>query len=109
MTAAELKQFVLEFVKVAAPTIKCQFTEDGVPTEEGAGYMSTEQVLATWMQLPDCAFSSMFIGWMMGTGEDINSFSPFMLEQAVEHALVGEDKNVIFDWYGDDDATSKPH
>ncbi len=108
MTTAELKEFVLEFIKVAAPTVKCQFTDDGVPDDE-ASYMSTDEVLATWMQIPDCAFSSMFIGWMMGTGEDVNTFSPFMLAQAVEHALVGENKNVMFDWYGDDDATSKPH
>ncbi len=99
---AELRKLVLEFVEVVAPVV-C--VSDG--TNDGT--ISAEHTLALWMQVPDSSYSPMFLGWALAKGIDINSFSPSMLEQAVQTALVGENKNVMFDWLGDGDASDKPH
>lgn len=99
---AELTKLVREFVEIVSPIV---MVSDG--TEEGM--LDADGTLAIWMQLPDSCYSAMFMGWLLAKGCDINSFSPATLEKSVQFALVGDNKNVMFDWLGDGDATTKPH
>ena len=99
---SELRKLVLEFVKVIAPVVSVY---DGI----NEGTIDAEQTLALWMQVPDSSYSPMFLGWALAKGHDINGFTPSQLELAVQTALVGDNKNVMFDWLGDADASNKPH
>lgn len=93
---------VREYVELVSPIV---MVYDG----DKDRYLDADGTLALWMQVPDSAYSPMFLGWILAKGYNINSFSPSHLEHAVQTALVGENKNVMFDWLGDSDATNKPH
>ena len=101
MEAIKLRELVLEFLEAAVDSIQ-------IENAEGDGYLDVNEILAMWIQLPDCQLSSMFLGFALAQGVDINSFSPEEMDRAVQTALVGAD-GVNFDWLGDCDATSKPH
>ena len=105
MDKLRLRVLVLEFLALAVESILIEDYED----DDEAYYLDVPQMLAMWMKLPDCQLSSMFIGYALALGEDINTFSPEDLALAVQTALVGDDENVNFDWLGDVDATQKPH
>ena len=102
MEAIVLRELILEFVEQTAAILN-------VDTGTSEGVLTAQETLTLWMQLPDCAYSAMFLGWLLAKGHDINSFSPTLLAQAIQSAAVGDNKNVMFDWYGDDDASNKPH
>lgn len=102
MKEALIVKLVLAFVKAIAPMVGVY---DGVNTR----ILDYKGTLATWMQLPDSSYSPMFVGWLIAYGYDTNSFNAVELAHAVQVALVGENKNVIFDWEGDSHATKKPH
>lgn len=102
VTDGELVKLVREFVELISPIV---LVSNGVDE----GMLDGDGTLSLWMQVPDSSYSPMFLGWLVAKGYDINSFSPAALEQAVQHALVGENKNVMFDWLGDTDGKSKPH
>lgn len=98
----ELLVLIRDFAAIIAPIVKVSSGLDGIINAEGT--------LSLWMQFPDSSYSPMFLGWLLANDYDINSFSPDDLAQAVQIASVGENKNVMFDWYGEsDDATDKPH
>jgi hypothetical protein len=98
----DLVPLIREFVELVSPMVK---VSDGVDEV----HLSADGTLSLWMQVPDCSYKPMFLGWLLAQGHNINSFSPAHLEQAVQHALVGENKNVMFDYLGDWDAKDKPH
>ena len=98
----ELVKLVREFVELVSPIV---LVSNGVDE----GMLDANGTLSLWMQVPDSSYSPMFLGWLLAKGYDINSFHPAALEQAVQHALVGENKNVMFDWLGDTDAKNKSH
>jgi len=98
----ELIPLVKEFAELVSGII---LVSNGV-TE---GVLDTNGTLALWMKVPDCQLAPMFLGWVLAQDYNINSFTPSELEKAVQVALVGENKNVMFDWLGDTDATNKPH
>jgi len=102
MEADELRKLVLQFVEQASPIVM-------VSTGTESGILDVQGTLSLWMQVPDCSYTAMFLGWALASGHDINSFSPKELTQAVQTALVGDNKNVMFDWLGDADASDKPH
>lgn len=102
LTDKKLMLLVREFVEVVAPIV---MVSNGVDE----GMLDGNGTLALWMQVPDSSYSAMFMGWLLAQGYNINSFSPNQLEHAVQAALVGENKNVMFDWLGDTDASTKPH
>ncbi len=98
----ELLEFIREFADLIAPIVKVSSGLDGV--------INGDETLTLWMEFPDSSYTGMFLGWLLAKGFDINSFSPKLMEQAVQTAAVGTNKNVMFDWYGEsDDATDKPH
>ena len=96
----ELPKLVVEFLEQATPEIVVAVGD----TEEDIGLLDVQSTLAMWMQLPDCSYSSMFVGWTLAKGYDINSYSPLDLEKAVQVALVGDNKNVMFDYLGTGDS-----
>lgn len=98
----ELSELVRVFVEEVAPLVK---VSDGVRV----AHITANDTLSLWMEVPDCSYSPMFLGWMVAQGYNICSFSAEHLATAVQHALVGENKNVMFDYLGDWDAKSKPH
>ena len=98
----ELAPLIREFTELVAGTI---LVSDGVTS----GVLDVDGTLALWMQVPDGQLTPMFLGWILAQGYDLNSFTPSELEQEVQHALVGENKNVMFDWLGDTDAKNKSH
>lgn len=102
MKPDELRELVAEFATIVAPVV---MVSDGTD----AGMLDAGGTLALWMQVPDSSYSPMFLGWLIAKGYDINSFSPAEMEHAVQIALVGDNKNIIFDWLGDPDASQKPH
>ena len=109
-----LSELVLKFAAQAAPQTACVITtpdgesEQFVDGELKPVYLNVEDTLAMWMQLPDCAYNSMFVGWCIGRGHDIREFTPIDVERAVCVALTGGGKNVIQPWMGDNDGTQKP-
>lgn len=102
MKPEELSALVREFADTVAPMIDVSAGAD-------EGKISADDTLAVWMQVPECAYTPMFLGWLIAQGHDITTFSTGELEKAVQHALVGDNKNVMFDWLGDSDASQKPH
>lgn len=91
-----------EFIELIAPIVRVSDGVDIVPLDADA-------TLSLWMQVPESSYSPMFLGWLVAQGYNINSFSPDMMAAAVQRALVGENKNVMFDYLGDWDAKNKPH
>ena len=103
MDTAELQKFVVSFIELAVVSVLIEDVD-----EKEHQYLNSKGMLGMWAQLPDCQLSSMFLGYVMGQGVDINTFTPRQLEQAVIAAAGGQG-NVDFDWIGDCDATDKPH
>ena len=101
MQAERLRKLVLEFADAASDSV---LVTDG----EEAAQITPEAMLGMWMERPDCTLHPMFVGWVLGKGVNINSFTPEELELAVQVAYVGDNKNVMFDYTGDLDAESKP-
>ncbi len=99
MDNIRLRQLVLEFVKLAVYAVPVDEAED----------FTVPEMLTTWAADPGCMLSSMFLGYVIGEGEDINAFSPEALRLAVLSCAECESSDVNFDWIGDCDATSKPH
>jgi hypothetical protein len=95
MDRVRLVQLVQEFVVLAV---------DAVPTTTDESY-TKEEMLALWGADEYCMLSTMFLGYCMGEGEDINAFTP----QAMHLAVLSAADGVEFDWIGDCDVTSKPH
>ena len=104
MKRAKLQALVVEFATAVAPLVKVDYSDDNEPV-----YLTVEEMLTVWMQFPDSTYSAMFLGWILAKGEDINSVSPETLGASVQIAAVGDNKNVMFDWYGEDDASDKSH
>ncbi len=98
----ELVPLIHEFVNTIAGIILISYGTT-------MGVLDAKGTLALWMQRPDCQLSPMFIGWVLAQDYNINSFSPAELEHAVQRALVGDNKTVLFDWLGDTDVNNKPH
>ena len=99
MDVLRLRQLVVEFVVLAV---------DAVPTDEEEDY-DVPEMLRLWSDDPTCMLSTMFLGYCLGEGEDINAFTPEALHLAVMSAAELVTSNVEFDWIGDIDATNKPH
>ncbi len=100
MDNLRLRQLVEEFVKLAV---------DAVPVEEGKEEFSHAELYKVWSDDPECMLSPMFLGYVLGEGEDINAFTPEDMHLAILAGSECENSNVEFDWLGDLDATSKPH
>lgn len=115
LTIRELADFVNEFLGVAAPQLACVMMGvdgDSPQIDEETGelapiFLSVEDTLAMWIQLPDCAYSSMFVGYLMAKGITTDQYTNTDVDKAVCVALTGGEKNVMFDWLGDGDATDK--
>ena len=105
MDIKDLAALVLEFVEVACVQVECVVSYPDVEPE--CVYLDAKDSLATWMQLPDSAYSAMFVGWCIAKGHDIRSFSPLDLEKAVCTALTGNEKNVLMGWGGALNGTPK--
>jgi len=105
MKIKDLAALVLEFVEASAPTVECVTNYDDMPPEPV--YLDVKDTLAMWMQLPDSAYSAMFVGWCIAKGHSIREFSPSDLEKAVCTALTGSEKNVLTGWEGYLDGTKK--
>jgi len=99
MDTLRLRQLVVEFVVLAV---------DAVPVDEQEDF-TVPEMLKTWAADPECMLSPMFLGYVIGEGEDINAFSPEALHLAVLSSAELQASNVDFDWIGDCDATHKPH
>ena len=100
MDRARLVQLINEFATLAMDSIPVQHSDESEPS-----ILTLPELLKVWAKEPECLLSAMFLGYCLGEGEDINSFSPAALHLAVMSAVEGVD----FDWLGDCDATSKPH
>jgi len=106
---AKLALLVREFVECIAPQLEVLIVPDDLQTEEEfaslvSGKLTPDETLAQWMQLPDCSYSYMFLGWMAGTGRDVSKTSPIDVEQAVCVALTGGVKTLVINYLDDDDA-----
>lgn len=99
MDRLRLRQLVLEFATLAVYNIPDD--EEEVPT--------LPEMIKMWADDPYCMLSSMFLGYVIGEGEDINTFTPEALHLAVLSVSECENSSVEFDWLGDCDATNKPH
>ncbi len=99
MDRLRLRQLINEFVVLAV---------DAIPDDEEEEF-TVEEMLKSWADDPECMLSPMFIGYMLGEGEDINAFCPEALHLAVITELELMNSNVEFDWIGACDATSKPN
>ncbi len=104
MDKLQLRKLVIEFAALAADSIL--LAQEGDSTGE---QYSTQEVLEVWEQRPDCHLSTMFIGYALGKGVDVNLFTMDDLNLAVIVAVTGADPTIDFDWLGDIDATSKPN
>lgn len=113
-----LAEYVKEFLELACPQMSIVYTrddelEEGQVDEDGdiiPNFLSVEETLATWVQLPDCSYTPMFIGWLLARGITLEQFTPADVDKAVCAALTGSEKsNVMFDYLGDIDATQKPN
>ncbi len=109
-----LAEFVMEFLEVASPQMKCIITTpDGDSDQIDADgnlkpiYLTVPDTLAMWMQLPDCSYTPMFCGWLLAKGIRLDQHTPADVDKAVCIALTGSEKNVMIDWIGDDYAPSK--
>lgn len=104
MDRARLQQLIQEFTVLAIESIPVQYSD-----EKESSTMTNLEILQVWAREPECMLSPMFLGYCMGEGEDVNSFSPHTLHLTViAMAEIGK-SDVEFDWIGDLDATSKPH
>lgn len=101
MEATKLRELVLEFLALAVVSVQ-------IENADGDGFFDANEILAMWIKVPECQLTSMFLGYVMAMGHDINSFTPEEMDLAVQTALVGDD-GVDFDWLGGIDATQKPH
>jgi hypothetical protein len=108
LTVKELAVYILEFVEAVAPQLACCLTYD-TEGEPEITYLSVNDTLAMWSQIGDCAYSSMFMGWLMAKGISPKASNPYLVEKAVFLALTGHENNIInfSDYYGADDATQK--
>lgn len=97
-----LIEFVKEFAAEVAPVVLVSLSAD---TERN---LAPEETLHIWMQLPECHYTPMFLGWMIAHGEDINDFSPLQMHEAVQAAAIGNNKTLITT-EGDLHGTNKPH
>jgi len=104
MDRARLMQLIKEFTVLAIESIPAQYSD-----ETKAHKMNDKEVLQVWAREPECMLSPMFLGYCLGEGEDVNSFSPKTLHLTVIAMAECIDSNVNFDWMGDLHATSKPH
>ena len=113
LTSKELSVHVLKFLEHAAPLLATVVVTDGdsdqiddngtlIPT-----YLTVNETLAHWVQLPDGAYSYMFIGWLLAEGIALPDGGT--LAKAVCYSLTGNESNVMFDWYGDANGTNKPN
>jgi hypothetical protein len=100
MDRARLVQLINEFATLATDCIPVQYSDESEPST-----LTLPELLRIWGKEPQCMLSTMFLGYCIGEGEDINAFSPEALHLAVLSAC----DVVEFDWLGDIDATSKPH
>ena len=107
----QLSLLVREFVEAIAPQIQVCIVPEDFDYESGdglqSGIITADETLAQWMQLPDCSYSYMFLGWMAGTGRNVSEVSPVDVEQAVCIALTGGKKNVMIDYEADPYAKKK--
>ncbi|MEE8208393.1 MAG: hypothetical protein V3T88_05510 [Nitrosomonadaceae bacterium] len=101
MNLIELKALVVEFSGVASSSV---LASDGEEVME----FTPEAILELWMERPNSSIQPMFVGWVLGKGIDVDSFTPELLGLAVQELVVGVGKNVM-EYIGDIDGTSKPH
>lgn len=104
MDRARLKQLIKEFAVLTIDSIPAQY--DG---ETEAHNMTDLEILQVWAREPECMLSPMFLGYCLGEGEDVNSFSPETLHLTIISMAEIAASDLEFDWIGDLDATSKPH
>lgn len=104
MDRTRLMQLIKEFTVLAIESIPVQYSD-----EKESSTMTDKEILQVWAREPECMLSPMFLGYCMGEGEDVNSFSPHTLHLTVIAMAECIDSNVNFDWIGDLDATDKPH
>lgn len=105
-----LATYVLKFTELVAPQMLCIVTSGSEEAElNEPEYLSVEDMLALWMQLPDCSYTPMFCGWMLAQGVKLEQYSPADMGKAVCIALTGSEKNIMFDYIGDTDGRRKPN
>ncbi len=100
MDRLKLRELVWQFLEDAEPSMHLE--------SEGEDAFTLPEVAETWSRLPDCQLTAMFLGYAIGKGVDIDTFTNIDLEKAVQTLALKADA-VDFDWIGDIDATSKPH
>lgn len=110
-----LAEYIKEFLEVACPQMQVVYTNEE-EIEEGQldtngdiipNFISVKDTLAMWIQLPDCSYTPMFVGWLVAHGVALAEFTPMDIEKAVCVALTGKENNVMFDYLGDFDGTQK--
>ena len=110
-----LAEHIREFLTIICPQTAVVYTTDeeidaGQLDEDGEiipRYLSVEDTLAIWIQLPDCSYTPMFVGWMVAQDYTLDTFTPSDIDKAVCVALTGKENNVMFDYLGDFDGTKK--
>lgn len=111
LLVSEVALIIREFVKDTAPQLPVEL-DYGDGKEPEITYLSVQDMLATWSQLPDSAYGYMFIGWAIGIGLPMKSLPPALVEKGVLFALTGHEGNVAYfaDYQeGVGDGTRKPN
>ena len=113
----DLAVHIREFAEALAPQMLTVISDENGKTtqldDDGEVlpvFLEVEDMLAVWLQLPDCSYTHMFCGWMIARGLDLDQYTPADVDKAVCIALTGSEKNVMslmFDWDGDLDAKKK--
>ena len=104
MDSIRLKQLLTEYSALAVDAIPVQYKDDSDPQD-----LTIAELFEVWSKEPECLLSPMFLGYVLGEGEDINSFSPLELHLAILSIHESKSSNVDFDWLGELDVKNKPH
>ncbi len=108
LTVNEIKKYILEFLEIAAPQMECVMVAPNGSSDQidSDGNLKTiilpvHDTLAMWAQLPDGAYTPMFVGWLIGQGVGIKRVTPILIAQAVAAALTGSDNSIMINTWGD--------
>ena len=109
MKQPELVAHILNFVEAASPQVEVLMYAPSAPEasydENGeliTTYLTPHETLTQWVQLPDCAYSGMFVGYCIGKGIPTKGITPVDVEIAVTIALTGSTKTM---YIGDSNAS----
>lgn len=102
----ELAMRVREFIEAACTVVEVVYHMEGEELKEPE-FMEADELLSAWLQTPEGQFAPMFIGWCIAKGINPNTFTAYVLMDAVCIALTGNSLQVLDG--GFQDATRKPH